>query len=256
MSQPPPAPPSLQDPAQGRSTPSTRKSHGLLMARGDIIDRLIPGEADPGGRPRRFRPAREADMIAPAGGASSRHPAARTRWRASGASSSRPSRMCRRRFRVHADISLGESAMRDSARFHFGFTVPYVLAFQRAPPAVDAVARSKGDLALVSGHFQPHPVVDRAGGRWRNRRSSRGCRSSSAPTIPRHFRYFVISRVGRQRHGHRSRDCWGGVRVSGWNAEIAARRAGRHWAEIVAVPDTAFDGGGPLLVSVASFKQR
>ena len=52
-------------------------------------------------------------------------------------------------FSVHADVSLGESAMRDSARFHFGFTVPYVSHFS-APAAVEAVAKSKGDLALVS----------------------------------------------------------------------------------------------------------
>src|SRR5258708_8131856 len=52
-------------------------------------------------------------------------------------------------FSVHADLSLGESAMRDSARFHFGFTVPYVAHFS-APAAVEAVAKSKGDLALVS----------------------------------------------------------------------------------------------------------
>jgi riboflavin biosynthesis pyrimidine reductase len=39
------------------------------------------------------------------------------------------------------------------------------------------------------------------------------------------------------------------VRVSGWNAEIA--RALSPLAEIVAVPDTAFDGAA-LLVSVAA----
>ncbi len=52
-------------------------------------------------------------------------------------------------FSVHADVSLGEAAMRDSARFHFGFVVPYLSHFS-APAAVEAVARSKGDLALVS----------------------------------------------------------------------------------------------------------
>ena len=29
-------------------------------------------------------------------------------------------------FSVHADLSAGEAAMRDTARFHFGFTVPFV----------------------------------------------------------------------------------------------------------------------------------
>src|SRR5262249_60903317 len=52
-------------------------------------------------------------------------------------------------FSVHADVSVGEPAMRDSARFHFGFVVPYVAHFSGAA-AVEAVAKSKGDLALVS----------------------------------------------------------------------------------------------------------
>src|SRR5258708_39935833 len=69
--------------------------------------------------------------------------------------------------------------MRDSARFHFGFTVPYVSHFS-APAAVEAVANSKGDLALVSApssrtpwwiapvadgapkNTPPLPVVERA----------------------------------------------------------------------------------------------
>ena len=29
-------------------------------------------------------------------------------------------------FSVHADLSAGDAAMRDSARFHFGFTVPFL----------------------------------------------------------------------------------------------------------------------------------
>src|SRR5215813_715029 len=29
-------------------------------------------------------------------------------------------------FSVHADLSAGDALMRDSARFHFGFTVPFV----------------------------------------------------------------------------------------------------------------------------------
>ena len=57
-------------------------------------------------------------------------------------------------FSVHADLSLGESAMRDSARFHFGFTVPYVSHFS-APAAVEAVAvgvaRADGDRGDAAG---------------------------------------------------------------------------------------------------------
>ena len=49
-------------------------------------------------------------------------------------------------FSVHADVSVGEPAMRDSARFHFGFTVPFVAHFN-AEAAVEAVAKSKGEEA-------------------------------------------------------------------------------------------------------------
>src|SRR5438045_6874866 len=146
MSKAPPAPPSLEvlrkeiDAIDG-------EVHRLLMARGDIIDRLIQvkqtqevGSA--------FRPAREADMM--------RRLVQRHRgilpldtvesiWRVIIATFT----YVQAPFSVHADISVSESAMRDSARFHFGFTVPYVSHFS-ASAAVEAVAKSKGDLALVS----------------------------------------------------------------------------------------------------------
>ena len=155
------------------------------MQRGDIIDRLIQvkqtqevGSA--------FRPAREADMM--------RRLVERHRgilpldtvesiWRVIISTFT----YVQAPFSVHADVSVGESAMRDSARFHFGFTVPYVAHFS-AQAAVEAVAKSKGDLALVSAIVEPHAMVDRAGSRTARRRSSRGCRSSSAPIIRRRCR--------------------------------------------------------------------
>ena len=51
-------------------------------------------------------------------------------------------------FSVHADISGGDGPMRDSARFHFGFTVPY-RQHDAAPSVIAAVAASRGDLGLV-----------------------------------------------------------------------------------------------------------
>ena len=51
-------------------------------------------------------------------------------------------------FTVHADLSAGEAAMRDTARFHFGFTVPFV-THMGASGVVAAVAASRGDLGLV-----------------------------------------------------------------------------------------------------------
>src|SRR6266568_3445401 len=146
MSKAPPAPPSLEVLRKEIDT-IDGEVHRLLMARGDIIDRLIPvkqtqevGSA--------FRPAREADMM--------RRLVQRHRgilpidtvesiWRVIIATFT----YVQAPFSVHADLSLGESAMRDSARFHFGFTVPYVSHFS-AQAAVDAVAKSRGDLALVS----------------------------------------------------------------------------------------------------------
>src|SRR5919106_6219073 len=48
---------------------------------------------------------------------------------------------------VHADVSGGDAPMRDSARFHFGFTVPYE-AHPSAAAVIAAVARSRGDLGI------------------------------------------------------------------------------------------------------------
>jgi chorismate mutase len=146
MSKAPPAPPSLQELRVEIDT-IDEQVHELLMKRGDIIDRLIKvkqtqevGSA--------FRPAREADMM--------RRLVQRHRgilpldtvesiWRVIISTFT----YVQAPFSVHADLSVGESAMRDSARFHFGFTVPFVSHFNPSA-AVEAVARSKGDLALVS----------------------------------------------------------------------------------------------------------
>src|SRR6201993_670015 len=153
MSKPPPSPPSLEVLRQEIDSIDAQV-HSLLMARGDIIDRLISvkqtqevGSA--------FRPAREADMM--------RRLVQRHRgilpldtvesiWRVIISTFT----YVQAPFSVHADISLGESTMRDSARFHFGFTVPYVAHFS-ASAAVEAVAQSKGDLALVSAASSRSP---------------------------------------------------------------------------------------------------
>lgn len=242
MSQPPPAPPSLQE-LRKEIDAIDAQVHGLLMSRGDIIDRLIRvkqtqevGSA--------FRPAREADMM--------RRLVERHRgilpldtvesiWRVIISTFT----YVQAPFSVHADISLGESAMRDSARFHFGFTVPYVSHFS-ATAAVDAVARSKGDLALVSAASSNTP--------WWIALEADGAPKIIArlPFIeradhPAAFPVFVISRVADDAMVT-DVEMWS-MRVSGWNAETA--HALSPLAEIVAVPDTAFDGAA-LLVSVAS----
>src|SRR3954467_5215257 len=115
--------------------------HQLLMERGTIIDRLIAikKSQETGSA---FRPMREADMMRRL---VQRHKGilpldtVESIWRVIISTFT----YVQAPFSVHADISLGESTMRDSARFHFGFTVPYVSHFS-APAAVEAVATSKG----------------------------------------------------------------------------------------------------------------
>jgi hypothetical protein len=150
-------------------------------------------------------------------------------------------------FAVHADLSAGDALMRDSARFHFGFTVPFT-PHVGAASVVEAVAESKGDLGLV-------PAFAVTGGNaWWN-----ALEFDAAPKIiarlpfveradhPAALPVFVVSRVAPDAMVTEV-EMWS-VRVSGWNAEIA--RALSPLAEIVAVPDTAFDGAA-LLVSVTS----
>src|SRR3954468_18900357 len=132
--------------------------HRLLMERGDIIDRLIAvkGTQESGSA---FRPAREADMMRRL---VQRHKGilpldtAESIWRVIIATFTH----VQAPFSVHADLSAGDAAMRDSARFHFGFTVPFVPHIGAAG-VVAAVAKSKGDLGLV-----PAFAVAGAGAWW------------------------------------------------------------------------------------------
>jgi hypothetical protein len=52
-------------------------------------------------------------------------------------------------YSVHADVSAGDAAMRDSARFHFGFTTPCVPHFG-AGEVIRAVGGSVGDLGMFA----------------------------------------------------------------------------------------------------------
>jgi chorismate mutase len=215
--------------------------HSLLMQRGDIIDRLISvkqtqevGSA--------FRPAREAEMM--------KRLVQRHRgilpldtvegiWRVIISTFT----YVQAPFSVHADLSAGESAIRDSARFHFGFTVPFVSHFSAAA-AVDAVAKSKGDLALVSATGGSSPwwiPLEAAGSPKIIARLPFVERADHPAALP----VFVISRVADDAMVT-DVGMWS-IRVSGWNAEVA--RALSPFAETVAVPDAAFDGAA-LLVSV------
>ena len=132
--------------------------HGLLMERGEIIDRLIavkktPGirlgvpagargrhDAPPGAAPQGILPLDTVESI----------------WRVIIATFT----YVQAPFSVHADLSAGDALMRDSARFHFGFTVPFV-PHMGAAGVVEAVSESKGDLGLV-----PAFAVAGAGAWW------------------------------------------------------------------------------------------
>jgi chorismate mutase len=217
--------------------------HRLLMERGEIIDRLIKVK-DSQESGSAFRPAREADMMRRL---VQRHrgmlplDTAESIWRVIIATFTH----VQAPFAVHADLSAGDAMMRDSARFHFGFTVPFVPHVGGAG-VVEAVSESKGDLGLV-------PAFDtNRGGAWWT-----ALEFESAPKIiarlpfidrpdhPAPLNVFVVSRVAADAMVTEV-EMWS-VRVSGWNAETA--RALSPLAEIVAVPDTAFDGAA-LLISI------
>src|SRR5256885_7793073 len=120
--------------------------HRLLMERGDIIDRLISVKRtqESGSA---FRPAREAEMMRRL---VERHhgilplDTAESIWRVIIATFT----FVQSHYSVHADLTAGDAAMRDTARFHFGFTVPFV-PHMGAAGVVAAVAGSRGDLGLV-----------------------------------------------------------------------------------------------------------
>lgn len=120
--------------------------HRLLMARGEIIDRLIAVKRAQGGGCA-FRPDREAHMMR---ALVERHrgllpvDAVEGVWRVIVSTFT----YVQNNYAVHADDSGGDAQMRDSARFHFGFTVPYV-AHHGANAVIDAVSASSGDLGVL-----------------------------------------------------------------------------------------------------------
>ncbi|QGM98185.1 chorismate mutase [Methylocystis parvus] len=120
--------------------------HRLLMQRGEIIDRLIAVKRAQGGGCA-FRPDREAQMMR---ALVERHSgllpvdAVEGVWRVIVSTFT----YVQANYSVHADDSGGDAQMRDSARFHFGFTVPYV-PHHGAGAVIDAVAGSRGDLGML-----------------------------------------------------------------------------------------------------------
>jgi chorismate mutase len=121
--------------------------HRLLMERGTIIDRLIASKkASQAGLSSAFRPGREASMMK---ALAERHQGllpldtVEGIWRVIIGTFT----YVQSNYSVHADVSAGDAPMRDSARFHFGFTVPYI-THPSAAAVIEAVASSRGDLGI------------------------------------------------------------------------------------------------------------
>ena len=120
--------------------------HELLMERGRIIDHLIEIKTKQGGGSA-FRPGREAQVMRRL---AERHEGllpldtAESIWRIIIATFT----YVQSNFSIHVDVSAGDAPVRDSARFHFGFTVPYC-AHENARAVIAAVAASSGDLGMV-----------------------------------------------------------------------------------------------------------
>jgi chorismate mutase len=239
-------PPSLAD-LRKEIDAIDEQMHGLLMQRGEIIDRLIATKKsqETGSA---FRPAREAEMMRRL---VKRHKGilpldtAESIWRVIISTFT----FVQAPFSLHADLTAGDALMRDSARFHFGFTVPFV-PHMGAAGVVAAVSESKGDLGLV-----PALPVASAGAWWS------ALEFDTAPKIiarlpfveradhPAALPVFVVSRVAADAMVNEAA-VWS-VRVSGWGAKTA--QALSTVADFIAVPDSAFDGAA-LLATVPEGK--
>ncbi len=215
--------------------------HRLLMERGDIIDRLIAVKKsqETGSA---FRPVREAEMMRRL---VERHKGilpldtVESIWRVIIATFT----YVQAPFSAHADFSAGDALMRDSARFHFGFTVPLV-PHMGAAGVVEAVSNSKGDLGLIPA------IAAASAGAWWN-----ALEFDAAPKIiarlpfveradhPAALPVFVISRVADDARATDA-EVWS-VRVSGWSAKAAQTLTAL--ADFIAVPDRAFDGAALLV---------
>src|SRR6202166_1708300 len=238
----PPQAPSLND-LRKEIDRIDESMHQLLMERAEIIDRLIAVKRsqETGSA---FRPVREAEMMRRL---VKRHKGilpldtVESIWRVIISTFT----YVQAPFSVHADLSAGDALMRDSARFHFGFTVPFI-PHMGAAGVVAAVSSSKGDLGLVAA-----TAIAGAGAWWS------ALEFDAAPKIiarlpfverddhPAALPVFVLSRIADDAMVTEV-EVWS-MRVAGWSASAA--KALGPLAEVVAAPDRAFDGAA-LLISV------
>jgi chorismate mutase len=121
--------------------------HALLIERSQIIDTLIAIKHRQGGGSA-FRPAREAAMMRAIVERHTGHlplDTVESIWRVIISTFT----YVQTPYSVHVDVSRGDAAMRDSARFHFGFTVPCA-PHMSAAAVIAAVAGATGDLGMLA----------------------------------------------------------------------------------------------------------
>jgi chorismate mutase len=122
--------------------------HKLLIERSGLIGQIIANKRATGGGSSAFRPAREASMLR---AIVERHEGllpvdtVEGIWRIIISTFT----YVQAPYAVHIDVSRGESAIRDSERFHFGFTVPLQPHFGSAG-VIDSVRRGVGDLGMFA----------------------------------------------------------------------------------------------------------
>ncbi|TCT05912.1 chorismate mutase [Aquabacter spiritensis] len=199
--------------------------HRLLMERGEIIDRLVAVKRSQGGEGgSAFRPAREAAMmrrLVDRHGGLLPLDTVESIWRVIISTFT----YVQAPYAVHADLSAGEPTMRDSARFHFGFTTPFV-PHMGPRGVIEAVAASRGDLGLLPAAQLP------AGAAWWH-----ALEGADAPKIiarlpfveradhPAGLPVFVVSHPIADA-AVTEIEVWS-VRASGWSARAAAVLGGR-----------------------------
>jgi chorismate mutase len=221
-----------------------RAMHELLIERSGIIDTLIKvKKSNETGSA--FRPAREASMMRLL---VERHhgilplDTVESIWRVIIATFT----YVQQAYSVHVDLSSGDALVRDSVRFHFGYTVP-VVQHVGAAAVVDAVASSRGDLGLVRAEAV-------AGGKaWWKALEGEGKPKIIArlPFVergdhPAALPLFVVSKPLPADAAVNEVEVWS-VHVAGWNTSVS--RALAPLAEVVAQPDSGFDSAA-LLISV------
>jgi chorismate mutase len=221
-----------------------RAMHELLIERSGIIDTLIKvKKSNETGSA--FRPAREASMMRLL---VERHhgilplDTVESIWRVIIATFT----YVQQNYSVHVDLSSGDALVRDSVRFHFGYTVP-VVQHVGASAVVDAVANSRGDLGLVRAEAV-------AGGKaWWKALEGDGKPKIIArlPFVergdhPAALPLFVVSKPLPADAAVNEVEVWS-VHVAGWDTSVA--RALAPLAEVVAQPDSGFDSAA-LLISV------